>query len=117
MKKFSLEPEERGIVLKVDTDVGHLRLDINTGATISLVRSSLLASRPNYAAKMQKDSYKGLVYFTTDLVVGTTTLGRQEMYVTDLADEATWFDGCLGIDFLKKHIVYIDYRDKCVYIS
>ena len=116
MKKFPLEPEERGIVLKIDTGVGPLRLDINTGTTLSLVRSALVMSSPEHAARLQKE-YRGLSYFPTDLVIGNTIIGRQEMYLTDLTEGMVWMDGCIGVDFLKKHLVYIDYRNKTVYIS
>ena len=40
MKKFPLEPEDRGLVVKVDTSMGPLRLEINTGATLNMARAS-----------------------------------------------------------------------------
>lgn len=59
-----------------------------------------------------------LTYFTTDLVIGATTIGRQEkIYLVDMSDEMTWMDGYLGVDFLKSHVVYIDYRNKAVHIA
>lgn len=116
MKKFSLEPEERGIILRADTEIGPMRLDINTGATVSLVRSSLFDQMPNLAKKLQKD-WRGLSYFVTNVLVDSTALGWQKMYPVDISEDIVWADGCLGADFLDKHIVYIDYPNKKVYIS
>ena len=59
MKKIPLEPDERGIIVKINTGIGPLRLDINTGATNSVVRPSLVIAS-DYAARLQKDQ-KGFV--------------------------------------------------------
>jgi hypothetical protein len=116
MKRFALEPDERGIILKVNSGFGPLRLGINTGATVNLIRSSLIQSIPNYAALLQK-GYLGMSCCTTDLVVDATTFRQQRMYVVEMAEGITWMDGCLGVDFLKKHLVYVDYPNRTVYIS
>lgn len=116
MEKISLEPEERGLVLQVTTNVGPLRLGINTGATLSIARSSLVQSTSDAASKIRKD-YRGVPYFISDLVIGQTNVGTNEIFLTDMSDEITWVDGCLGVDFLKKHLLYIDYQNKVVYIK
>jgi hypothetical protein len=116
MKKFSLEPDERGIILKVHSDLGPLRLGINTGATLNLIRSSLVQSVPNCSALLQKD-YRGLSYCLTDLIVNSTTFKHQKMYEVKMSDGITWMDGCLGVEFLKEHLVYIDYPNRVVYIQ
>lgn len=116
MKKIPLEPDERGIIVKINTGIGPLRFDINTAATTSVVRPSLVLAT-DYAARLRKDQ-RGLTYFVTDFVVGATTIGRHEdIYLLEMSDEMTWMDGYLGVDFLKQHVVYIDYQDKTVYIS
>ena len=116
MKKIPLEPDARGIVVKINTGIGPLRLDINTAATASVVRSSLVMAS-DYATKLRKDQ-NGLSYFTTDLAVDSTPIGRQEeILLLEISDEMTWMDGYLGVDFLKHHVVYIDYQNMTVYIS
>ena len=66
--------------------------------------------------KLQKD-WRGLSYFVTNVLVDSTALGWQKMYPVDIREDIEWADGCLGVDFLNEHIVYIDYPNKKVYIS
>jgi hypothetical protein len=116
MKKFALEPEERGVIVKVDTEVGPLRLAINTGSTISIVRSSSLQPWSNNTGAMWKD-YRGFSYFRTDLSIGGSKIGRQDICLTEVTEGISWLDGWLGADFLCNHRVYIDFPNKIVYIS
>jgi hypothetical protein len=116
MEKIPLEPDERGIVLRVDTNMGPLRLEINTSATLNVVRSSLVTSTSDKEKKIRKND-KGLSYFISDFTIGQTDFGAEDLFLIDMSDEMTWLDGFLGIDFLTKHLLYIDYQNKVVYIK
>jgi hypothetical protein len=83
MKKFPLEPEDRGLVVKVDTSMGPLRLEINTGATVNMARASSIKAMSDCAWKLRKD-FRELTYFATDLV---SDIARWQQYTGQVEGE------------------------------
>ena len=116
MRKFALESDDRRFILKADSSIGPLRLEINTGATLNMIRPSLIQPESATEALVQKD-FRGLRYLTMDLAIDTTTFERQRMYVIEVDDAVMSTDGFLGVDFLEDHLVYLDYPNKAAYIA
>ena len=116
MKKFTLDSDGQRCLLKADSSIGPLRLEINTGATMNLIRTSLLQRDSAIAALVQKD-YRGLQYLNMDLAIDAMTFDRQRMYLIEFDCGTESLDGCLGVDFLEDHLVYLDYPNKAVYVA
>lgn len=101
-----------GAALVVETDFGPMRLSLDTGSTLSIVRSSLLQ---NY----ESDRYEcGLPCVkTSKFQIGGRDFGSMELHPFEVTPELHEMDGLLGMDFLKNHVVYVDYQDKVIYIG
>lgn len=103
---------KKGIILTAKTDVGTLRLALDTGATVSLIKAT-------YGHKSQKcESECGLLRITSNtLVLGEKGFGNSAFYLYEMSNELIEIDGILGMDFLKNHVIYIDCPKKILYIS
>ncbi len=92
-----------GIILHVNTEMGALKLAINTTSTLSLIRSSLTSLE------------KALESSTFS--IGEQEFGAITLYPLDMPNGLSEIDGFIGMDFLKKHAFYIDYSNKIAYIE
>jgi hypothetical protein len=111
MAKVPME-NGRGIIFNVNTDLGIKKFDLDTGATINVVRASLLEN------KECKRGPHGLDTFTTSkFIVDKTDFGKVTLHLLDVTPELHELDGCIGMRFLKDHVVYIDYQHKILYIG
>lgn len=102
----------KGIIIKVDTDRGILKLSLDTGATITLVRSSLIQDQ-----KCTKDKRGFLFFHSSKFSIGEKDFGGKNLFFIDITPELHEIDGILGMDFLEKHTFYIDYKNKMVYFK
>ena len=101
-----------GAILTVDTDLGKTRLSLDTGSTVSLIRSSLLQNN-----EPEKREYGLPCYNTSKFMIGNKDFGNMDLYLFDITSELHEIDGILGMDFLRNHIFYINYQDKVIYIG
>lgn len=92
---FTSHPD--GIILSVETDVGIHRLMLDTGATSIAIR----APHPSSTSRFSILQYD---------------FGEQSVVPIDLSSQFE-FDGFLGMDFLRKYPIFIDYSSKLVYID
>jgi hypothetical protein len=92
-----------GIVLNVDTDSGTRRLAINTTCTFTHLRSSLISS--------------GQSSISSSFCLGRQQFGNVVFRSIDLPEGLSEIDGFIGMDFLKKHAIYLDYTHKIAYIE
>lgn len=113
LEKISLEVGKRGTILLADTDFGKLRLVIDTGSTTSLLRASFLSKNQSTAGK----KYDLPFVVTSKFIIGGKDFGPINLCLIDITPELHEFDGILGMDFLKHHIVYLDYVKKIAYIG
>jgi hypothetical protein len=49
--------------------------------------------------------------------MGNTNFGPMDLYSFDICEEMTDGEGLLGMDFLKKHRIYLDFDKKLAYIE
>lgn len=109
-KKIPIEIGITGAIVKVETDFGIKRLAIDTGTTVTAIRKM-------DQLKVDK-SKRGLpVTMTKKFVIGGKNFGSRELYLLDITTELKAIDGILGMDFLKSHVMYIDFPGKAVYIE
>jgi len=104
---FSLE--KYGIVLSVETNAGIHRVVLDTGATVSAIRKSII--NPVNAKEVEKG------YFSTDkLTIGGCDYGAWGLILFDISEK--WdVDGCLGADFFLEHAIYLDFHNNMAYIQ
>ncbi|MES2344658.1 MAG: hypothetical protein V4494_01785 [Chlamydiota bacterium] len=102
-----------GLLLNIDTDIGQIRLSLDTGSTVSLLR----ASRVVEGTDACKSQY-GMPIFTSEkFVIAGKDFGRSDLYLYDITSELHEIDGVLGMNFLEGRILYIDYPNKMIYIG
>jgi hypothetical protein len=101
--KVPFEMDCSGIVLNVDTDHGVRKLAINTTCTFTHLRSSLLSSvQPSVSSSFS---------------LGGQPLGKVVFRPVDLPEGLAGIDGFIGVDFLRTHVLYIDYKNKTAHIE
>lgn len=110
--QISFEIGRTGIILPVKTEIGSIKLSIDTGSTVSLLRSSILQG---IAIKNKKYGFH--IYTTSMFEIGSKNFGTMNLYLFDLTPELHEIDGILGMDFLKNHVIYIDYKNRVLYIG
>lgn len=99
----SLEQIEPHIVIAVETDFGLKKFVIDTGAYRSILRTP---------AELQNHD----IITTNRFLIGGRDFGATQLYLFDINDRMEQFDGFLGRDFLEKHTVYLDFKNKKVYV-
>jgi hypothetical protein len=112
MIQVPLEITPKGMIIKTETDQGVLNLLIDTCASISFVRSSHLQSQ-----EYPKEKHGFEVFTSSQFIIEGKDFGEQQFFLYDITPELHELDGALGMDFLKKHVVYIDYSNKVVFIE
>ncbi len=113
MNKIPCEMSEKGIILSIETDIGTKRFDLDTGATVNFIRTSDVSRNQ----KLNTDS-RGLSYLSTSkFVIDGTDFGRTDLFLVDITPELQVLDGTLGMDFIERHIIYIDYPNQVLYIK
>jgi hypothetical protein len=114
IKKMVKIPLEKGheIILKVDTDMGIKKFGLITGSTVNLIKTSIPEN------KEYEIGYCGLKkYVTSTLILGKRDFGKTIFYLFDINPMLNEIDGILGMDFLMRHLIYIDYKNKVAYIG
>jgi hypothetical protein len=111
MVKASLE-EGNGIIISIDTDFGRKKFDFDTGSTLNLIRSSLLDGK-----ECNRDEHGIENIMTTRFTIGEKNFGPVRLSLYNITAELDELDGIIGMEFLRNHVVYIDYRNKAVYIG
>jgi len=112
MTKIPFEGGSKGIIINFETDIGMLRLGLDTGSTITLVRTCRLQDQ-----NCTKDARGFPVFTTQKFSAGNKDFGAKDLYLYEITPELKEIDGMLGMDFLENHIIYIDYKGKFVYIG
>jgi hypothetical protein len=92
---FILHPD--GIILSIETDTGVCRLILDTGATHTMIR----APHSN---------------LTTQFRIMGHDFGNRSIIPIELNSQFE-FDGCLGMDFLREHPLFIDYHNKLILLD
>ena len=108
----SFEVGRTGFILSINTTIGKIRLSLDTGSTVSIIRSSAVKE------DVHKKQEFGLSYINTPIFeIGNRDFGRMNLYLHDITPELHEIDGLLGMDFLKNHVIYIDRKNKMIYVG
>ncbi len=114
LKKVPVEQGQMGAIFSVDTDIGVTRFSIDTGSTLTLVRTSFVQN-----IDIDKlDRHKNLpVFKNSKFEIGERDFGNIDLHFLNITPTIDDIDGLLGMDFLENHIVYIDNENSAVYIG
>lgn len=110
--KIPLDVTPKGVFVQIGTDLGEKRFVIDTGATKSILNRSLAEGRVCGQERHGLDTFTSATF-----VIGEKDFGSQTLLLIDIASELREFNGLLGMDFLKQHAVYIDYRNHAAYLA
>lgn len=114
LKEFNkclFEVGRTGAIVTVNTDIGKAKLSIDTGSTVSFIRTSFLSNDTS-----ENKKYGLPIVTTSTFEIAGKDFGTMDLYLQNITPELSEIDGILGMDFLKTHVVYIDYQDKIVYV-
>ncbi len=112
MLKVPFEMTASGVIINIGTDMGEKKFLVDTGATMTALRSSECCPE-----KYHKDSCEQDCFVTSQFVIGGKNFGDMVVYPLDITPEMDKIDGFLGMTFLMDHVVYIDFREKMLYIG
>lgn len=106
-------PNPKGMILKVNTDIGDLNLLLDTGFTCTMLREQL------YPLGIEKTfDYRGFPTLTSKTFsIGDRDFGSKDLYFLNMAKELQEFDGALGMDFIRDHVIYVDFSKNEIYIQ
>jgi len=99
-----------GIVVLVKTDFGEKRFLIDTGSTITLLRE-----KPENALFLQKNGLDVLT--SSKFVIAGKDFGNKELFFFELSPQFNGIDGIIGMDFLKQHMLFLDFEKNILYLK
>lgn len=101
----SFEMGRWGIILSIETDIGLKRFVLDTGTSASILKK----------AHAELPSEKQ-VFTTTKFSINGHDFGPIDLSLFEMTSSID-ADGLLGLDFLKKHAIYIDFKNKKAFIG
>lgn len=110
--KVPFEMTKIGLTLRVNTDMGVKNFCLDTGSTLTFVKLVVSKGKP-----CLQDRYGVCFFSTSKFEIGGINFGSVKLYPLAISDKLEEIDGLLGMDFLKKHVTYIDFHNKVIYID
>ena len=86
-----------GCVFTVDSNLGKKKFLLDTGCTYSLIKASIVSPEKK-------------VTTLHNVTIGDYSIGDMEFHLLDFAEQFDEIDGIIGMDFLSKHIIYLDFK-------
>ncbi|MGB7978361.1 MAG: hypothetical protein WCF19_04280 [Chlamydiales bacterium] len=100
-----------GIIVSIETDIGIKKFILDTGASASILRESQVDS------SLKKEAALGLPTFTSmKFSIGGHDFGPLNILLFEM-DHSVDADGYLGLDFFKKHAIYLDFKNNRAFIG
>ncbi|HUD01820.1 MAG TPA: hypothetical protein VMR37_05800 [Rhabdochlamydiaceae bacterium] len=94
------------VVFLVDTDVGQERFLLDTGASYSVIRPTFISEEEREAMRENK-----LTISLPKFVIAGHDFGEMDFYAYEFSEKFEGVDGVLGMDFCKKHVIYLDFKE------
>jgi|JI10StandDraft_1071094.scaffolds.fasta_scaffold08437_2 hypothetical protein len=111
--KLPFTESSLGIVLDVETDLGKKRLLLDTGFTYTMLHEFLYPEKGE-----KKRCSHDLPILTSHLFgINDVDFGEQDLHFIKMARELEAVDGMIGMDFIKNHVIYIDFPRKILYLE
>lgn len=111
--KIPMEVTSKGAFVYFETDLGKLKLFLDTGSTLTILHNSLIPKdRPQKNTRYGLDVVKSKTFACKGI-----DFGEKDLYFIQMGNNLKICDGILGMDFFKKHVVYIDFPNKTMYVK
>ena len=110
--KIPFTKNKGGLVVEVETDLGTRRLSLSISNSHTFIRPSLAK---NFTCEVESENLPFLP--SSRLVLGGEDFGKKSLYLVDFTEKITEIDGCIGMDFLKQHVLYLDFKNNLAYID
>jgi len=104
---------KKGIIIRAETDLGQTKLLLDTGFTLTMLHDYLYPE----GSEKTFDHMAFLAYKSDKFILENKSFESQPLYFIKMAKELNDIDGFLGMDFISKHIVYIDFSSQHLYIK
>jgi hypothetical protein len=103
---------KNALIVKMITDKGVLRMLVDTGCTKSLIKSSIVSGEvcQPWLGDLQ-------TWHTSKCILGGREFDSMDFVVFPINEELGEFDGILGMDFIRKHVLYFDFKKKTALIG
>jgi hypothetical protein len=111
MKKLPFTIGLVGINVSIDTKWGTRNFSLDTGSSVNAIRASILDEQEGIITPR---GFKGV---TSQCKMGGKDLDDLFFYSYDLSPELSDIDGILGTPFLDQHVIYIDFKNKVLYLA
>ncbi|MEX0961754.1 MAG: hypothetical protein WDZ28_02725 [Simkaniaceae bacterium] len=105
MKKIPFEEDEKFLFFRANTKLGVLRVGIGTESNLNYINKKILKGR---------ELEDGIVQMTLERP--DFALPLDSYYSVSLPPELN-IDAFLGVDFLLSHVLYVDYRNKTLFLG
>ncbi len=99
------------IIFSIKIDNVDKRFLLSTGCSISFINASFFKDQ-----KFELEQFGLPIYSTSKFSIGDYDFGLTDLHVMDFFTMDI-IDAVLGMDFLKKHVVYVDFENKYLYIQ
>lgn len=107
----SFEMGRWGIILSIETDIGVKRFVLDTAANASILRESHL-----HIPLTKEVIPERQVFTTTKFAIGGHDFGPLDLSLFEMTPSVD-ADGLLGLDFLKKYAIYLDFENNKAFIG
>lgn len=114
LKEFEQVPltkYKKDIILEIDTDKGIKRFALDTGCTVTAYKNFLLNEQDVI------DKYNHKIFISKKFCIANKDYGPKEIFSLAITPKLDILDGILGMDFLKDHLLYIDFSNHKLYIK
>ncbi|MBI5346463.1 MAG: hypothetical protein HZB76_04910 [Chlamydiae bacterium] len=110
--KVPFEKGNAGIIILINTDLGIKRFLIDSGSTSTLISPVFFKG-----IELFKKKYDMFVFTSLKFLIKDQDFGKNDLCLLNFDAANFDFDGILGMDFLRKHTMYIDFVNKFVYVK
>lgn len=110
MLKVTLE-DRNGLFIKVETDFGIKTFMIDTGSTTNLINASLV----DRALVLHTQKYPEFVF--SKFKIGNKDFCNTTCAVFEGIPDVPYADGIIGMNFLENRVIYVDYKNKTLYLE
>lgn len=100
------------IIFSVDTDAGKKRFLLDTGASTTVVKPTSVTEE-----ELQEIHKRPTFMTTSKFVIGDHDFGQMDLLFCNFSDKFEDIDGFLGMDFCKKHVIYLDFKEHKAFIG